>query len=210
MDELRPTYEELCSRLPEVIERFRELYADLDPERKSFPRLFRMKDGLLHGLHHWVRVGVYALAIAAALRKQDRVRTKWLKPAGALERAVLLAAFFHDCARSGEGPEDAHGRRGEEVWRHYAERKGLDHELREVVSQALLFHVGHPSVDPAANEVTICLCNADRLDRVRLGHRPLAELMYDDGVWPSLDLHSQRLLAEVRQEEVKERIVSRR
>ncbi len=74
---------------------------------------------------------------------------------------------------------------------------GVESELTEAISQALLFHVNHPSVDPAANEVTICLCNADRLDRVRLGDSPSPKKMYDDGCWRSLEPHSMCLFLEI-------------
>jgi hypothetical protein len=190
------------ARYGQVISRYRELTADLDPERREFPRLFAMRAGLVHGIHHWVRVGIYGLAIATALRGQGRVCAPLLAPEGALEEAVLTACFFHDCARLTEEGEPNHGRAGEKVWDHYARRKELSADLRAIISQALLFHVDHPSVDPVSNEVTICLCNADRLDRVRLGERPLPECMYDDGVWRDLEPLSDRLLQEVRQEKV--------
>ena len=196
------TFDGLMTRHDRVISRYREFKADLAPERREFPRLFAMENGLVHGVHHWVRVGIYGLAIARALRGQGRVRSPLLAPVGALEDAVLTACFFHDCARLGEGVEPDHGRAGEQVWDHYSKRQGISEGLRAIVSQALLFHVDHPSVDPAANEVTICLCNADRLDRVRLGEAPLPEHMYNDGIWRALEPLSGRLLQTVRQEKV--------
>src|SRR4030042_697914 len=86
---------------------------------------------------------------------------------------------------------------GEKAWSYYALREKVLENIRELVSQAVLFHVAHESVDPLANEVTICLCNGDRLDRVRLGEWPEPKLMYHDGVWKDLAVLSQKLLGEV-------------
>jgi hypothetical protein len=196
-------YEQLTSKYDKVIARFQGLLADTGPERERFPAMFTTIAGPFHGIHHWTRVGIYSLTIAEALRAQARVSPAALIPAGVLEDAVLWAAFFHDCARVTESVEGAHGRKGEMVWRNYAERKDLAPEIMAAVSQALLFHVDHPAVDPAANAVTICLCNADRLDRVRLGERPDPDRMYDDGAWRMLALYSERLLREVDLERVK-------
>lgn len=189
-------YEALAAGYAPVIARFRELLAEVGPERAAFKIMFTMIAGQVHGLDHWVRVGIYGQAIAQGLREQGRVKI------AALEDAVMYAAFFHDCARVSEGDEFVHGKNGERVWRHYAERKGLAAEMTAAVSQALLFHVDHPSVDPAANEVTICLCNADRLDRVRLGDYVDSRRMYDDRVWPELAPHSIQLYNEFRLERV--------
>jgi HD superfamily phosphodiesterase len=197
-------YEDLIGNYATVIVRYGELRRELGPELTEFPRLLKMENGLVHGMHHWVRVGIYGLAIAGALRAKGRVKSAIFLPDGALEDAVLLACFFHDCARVSEGSELVHGREGNRVWVHYAERKGFAEDLKQTISQALLFHVDHPAVDPAANEVTISLCNADRLDRVRLGEPPDPARMYDDGVWRDLAPFSDRLLAEVRQERVME------
>ena len=81
--------------------------------------------------------------------------------------------------------------------------------MKKAVTQALLFHEDHEPVDPRANHVTICLCNADRLDRVRLGQDPIPTLMYDDGVWKELTAHSNRLLKEVRLEDVRREVLGR-
>ena len=195
-------YEQLIAGYGPVAARFRALLADVGPERAEFKIMFTNIAGNLHGIDHWARVGVHGLVIARALREQGRVTAPALAAEGALEEAVLLAAFFHDCARVTEGDELVHGKNGERVWRHYAERRGLAPGLGAAVSQALLFHVDHPSVDPAANEVTIGLCNADRVDRVRLGDYADSRRMYDDRVWPELVPHSVRLYNEFRLERV--------
>jgi hypothetical protein len=199
---MNAAYEQLIAGYRPVSARFRALLADVGPERAEFKIMFTTIAGRCHGIDHWARVGIYALAIARGLRDQGWVKSVALVPAGALEDAVTDAAFFHDCARASEGDELVHGKNGQRIWRHYAERKGLARELTEAVSQALLFHVDHPSVDPAANEATICLCNADRLDRVRLGDYVDSRRMYDDRVWPELVPHSVRLYNEFRLQRV--------
>jgi hypothetical protein len=194
------SYDGLIAHYDAVIARFRELLPDVDRDRDRFPRLFAMLLSPVHGIHHWTRVGIYSLAIADALARQGGVK---LSDPALLRPAALSAAFFHDCARLTEGNELDHGRAGEEVWRCWAARRGLPAAHWEAVSQALLFHVDHAAVDPAANAVTICLCNADRLDRVRLGQKPVPEWMYDDGVWPDLAPFAERLLGEVTLERVR-------
>jgi hypothetical protein len=192
------SYEELLSHYDPVVARFRDLFAEVRPLQEKFPKLLKLTMGMSHGVDHWCRVGVYGLAIAHALKKQGRSATPCLEADYALTDAVLYAAFFHDCARRTEGTELTHGRAGEEVWRDYSKTQSVSAAMREAVSQALLFHVDHPSIDPDANEVTICLCNADRLDRVRLGEQPDPQRMYDDGVWQELCPHNRRLYNEIK------------
>jgi len=185
----------LLALSPHVIARFRDVLADVEAERRAFPLLFGLIGSRHHGIDHWVRVGVFSLAIAASLRRLGRVKEPALSAPGGIEDAVILAAFFHDCSRSTEATEPGHGARGELVWRTWASRKGADPDLRAAVSQAILFHEGHkPDVDPAAGPVAVCLANADRLDRVRLGDPVRTHLLYDDGVWPDLLPHAGQLL----------------
>jgi len=181
----------------EIVRRFRVLLDEVSPLQERFPRLFKMITGSCHGIDHWTRVGIYTLIISRGLREQERVSTPCLVAEGALENAGVYAAFFHDCARASDGFEFDHGRAGNQVWEYYAKERGLEKDFRQAVSQALLFHVDHPAVDPAANEVTMCLCNADRLDRVRLGEIVKPGLMYPDGVWKRLEPYTQGLLRQV-------------
>jgi hypothetical protein len=190
------TFAELIAPRSALLERFRDLYSELQPARKKFRRLFFNADSRIHGADHWVRVGLFGLAIARKLRENGRTGAALSSP-GTLEEAVTLAAFFHDCARAGDDRELDHGRAGDQVWRWYAGEKALPEWLLNTVSQALLMHVDHPAVDPAAGPVAVCLCNADRLDRVRLGDLPNPRQMYDDGIWRELTSLSERLLNEV-------------
>ncbi len=191
------TYAKLVGGYGRVLEVFGEVVADVGPECERFSFMMTLSSSPVHGVDHWVRVGLNALVIARRLRERERVSTPSLAPAGALEQAVLYAAFFHDSSRVDEGLDFTHGANGDRVWRHWAERKAVTPQIKAAVSQALRFHVDHPSVDPAANEATICLCNADRLDRVRLGQAPAPKRMYDDGCWRSIAPHSKSLLLEI-------------
>ncbi len=47
-------------------------------------------------------------------------------------------------------------------------------------------------------QITICLCNADRLDRVRLDDRIDPRMMYEDDVWEEIVLLFERLLDEIK------------
>ncbi len=193
----KTSYEELIGNYDRVIGAFREVLVDVGPERERFSLMLKLASSNVHGVDHWVRVGLNALVIAHKLRERGLVSTPCLTAEGALEQAVLDAAFFHDSSRMDEGFDFTHGANADRVWRHWAERTGVAPELSEAISQALRFHVNHPSVDPAANEATICLCNADRLDRVRLGESPASKRMYDDGCWRSIAPHSKSLLLEI-------------
>jgi len=192
-----PRYEDLIGDYDRVLDRFRRFLGGLEPEQEVFPRLYGELTGHLHGIDHWIRVGIHGLAIARFLRGRSRITTILPAQAGELEDAVISAAFFHDCARTSDRAEPEHGREGDRVWRHFAARKGLDRGLLDAVSQALLFHVDHEPVDPAANDVSVCLCNADRLDRVRLRESPDPERMYPDGVWREIAPLAEQLLQEV-------------
>lgn len=198
------SFSELMEYYQRVVASFKPLYNEVLNLQKEFPHLLKLTMGMKHGTDHWCRVGTYSLAIAEALKMQGRVNTFFLKQDRALEDAVLYAAFFHDCARRTEGVESGHGRAGEEVWRRYSGMKSLSANLREAVSQALLFHVDHPAIDPSANEVTICLCNADRLDRIRLGEDIDPSRMYEDGIWLELAPHNRRLFQKIKIPKVKE------
>jgi hypothetical protein len=192
---LEPTLEDLLSSLDLVTARFRSLLVELRGERGRFPDLFGKIDSRLHGIDHWIRVALHGLAIAAGFRARRAVGTPSLAPAGALEEAVVLAAFFHDCARRTEGSERDHGPQGERVLRRYREMKALPADLGATISQAVLFHVAHAPVDPAAGEVAIALCNADRIDRVRLGEEPDPARMYPEPLWRSLARLAPALLS---------------
>lgn len=193
----RISYEGLIACRDRGSSRFRSLLENLEEEKTVFPKLFRKLRGPLHGIDHWLRVAIQGLAIARALRGGGRVAAPCLLEPEGLEEALVLAAFFHDSARTTDGTEAGHGKEAEKVWRHFAGRKILPRDLQEHVSEAILFHEDHRSVDPAAREVTICLCNADRLDRVRLGEKIDPRRMYDDGIWRSLEPFSGRLLEEL-------------
>jgi hypothetical protein len=185
----------LLALYPRTVARFREVLRDIEAERREFPLLLGLIGSRLHGIDHWARVGTLSLAIAASLRDLGRVKDPALAAPCGLEDAVLLAAFFHDCSRSTEATEPGHGAAGERVWRSWAARKEMDTGIRAAVSQAILFHEGHrPAVDPAAGPVAVCLANADRLDRVRLGDAVRPHLLYDDGVWPDLLPLAEKLL----------------
>jgi hypothetical protein len=143
-----------------------------------------------HGLGHWARVGCLALRIADDL------------PAAAFPTAdrdlpVTLAAFFHDSGRTIDGYEPGHAEGGARVFEAVARRGSLPPEITVAVAQAIRLHEIPESVVPGAGGVTIALSNADRLDRVRLGDRPIPSRMYDDGVWPSLVAPSAWLLRQV-------------
>ncbi len=151
---------------------------------------------------------LHGLAVADSLRAADKLELEVLVAPGGLEQGIVLAAFFHDCARTHDGVELDHGRAGAEVWRAYAAEHDVSAEMTAAVDQALLFHVDHLDVDPEANALTVCLCNADRIDRVRLGQPAFPELMYDDGgAWRELVQHAERLSREANRERATKDII---
>lgn len=196
-------YQFLIKKYPRVITAYKKFLEETRHEKEKYGELFlKQIKSPVHGVAHWVRVGIYGLTIAEHLCKASKTAKHWESREGSFEEAVLYACFFHDTARDGEGIELEHGKRAEKAWRIFAENKRFSESTVSSVSQALLFHVAHPSVDPCACDVTICLCNADRLDRVRLGEKPIPQRMYDDGVWHTLTPHSERLLQEVNMSKV--------
>lgn len=195
-------YEKIAADYARVIDFYRESIADTGPERETSAGMFTTVAGYFHGIDHWARVGLYARFISRNYLAREAGVPGSISPSSLasedrLIEAVTLAAFFHDCARLTEGAELSHGRAAEKIWRQYSGRKKIEADIRAAVSQALLFHVDHPSVDPEAGTVTICLCNADRLDRVRLRQRPAPQHMYDDGLWRELEHLSKQLYDDV-------------
>ena len=160
--------------------------ADLGVPMAGVPAFDRI-GSRFHVLGHWVRVGCLALRIADALPRASF-------PVDDVERAVTLAAFFHDSGRTIDGYEPGHAGAGAAIFEVFAARWELPRDLVAAVAAAIRLHEAPESVVPGASGVAIALANADRLDRVRLGDRPIPERMYDDGIWHHLEPASQALL----------------
>ena len=178
------TYESMAGRYDMALNTFRALLEDTQAEREAFPtRFLQMINSPVHGIDHWVRVGLYALDIGHQLWADGRVDIEVFVSRNKFEQAIIQAAFFHDSMRITEGCEFDHGRWADNVWCHYASRKGFGRAYIEAVSEALVYHVDNPPVIPNAGVFTTCLCNGDRLDRVRLGESPDPKRMYDEKRW---------------------------
>jgi len=165
-----------------VLPAFRTLLAavrdDLRAGVAGVPAFHRI-GSRFHGLGHWVRVGSLALRIADGMPR-DRL------PVADADRALTLAAFFHDAGRTIDGYEPGHAAAGARLFEAYATRWALDAALAGPVARAIRLHEAPESVVPGADGLVIALSNADRLDRVRLGDTPIPERMYDEGRWRSL------------------------
>ncbi len=191
------TYRDLTARYDMVVEGFRELLDDTEIEREEFPaRYLQMINSPVHGIDHWVRVCLYALDIGHYLWADGQVELELFISRNKFEQAIIRTVFFHDCARLTEGIEFDHGRWADKIWCHYAERKGFEKSYAEAISEALIYHVDNPAVVPGAGVLTVCLCNGDRLDRVRLGEQPDPKRMYEEGRWSVLNKVSDRLFEE--------------
>ncbi|KAH3758064.1 hypothetical protein Pelo_10194 [Pelomyxa schiedti] len=156
---------------------------DEEDKATAVGECFLLEYSMLHGMSHWLRVATYGLFILRTVYPHHPSGCSTASVDGcdlelsALEECVMYSAFFHDY----ETDDPGHAERGANVWRIYAKRKHLDRRIISIVSQAILFHEQHlPHVDPAANVVTIALCNADRVDRVRFGGLPDVDKMYPD------------------------------
>ncbi len=163
-----------------------DVKADLGVRLAGVPAFDRI-GSRFHGLGHWARVGCLALRIAGGLPRATL-------PAGDVDRAVTLAAFFHDSGRTIDGYEPGHAEAGAALFEVFAARWGLSRDLVDTVSTAIRLHEAPQSVVPGAGGLAIALANADRLDRVRLGDSPIPARMYDDGQWRRLVPVSDALL----------------
>jgi hypothetical protein len=116
-----------------------------------------------HGIHHWHKVDHNGIILAG------------LTPGADLE-VVRLFAAFHDSQRVNENHDPKHGERGAKYFQQQVQSGGiyLNSEKVGKVVEAVLYHEkGMVSDDP-----TIGVCwDADRLDLVRVGIIPRAELM---------------------------------
>lgn len=175
--------EDVIPRYRRLLDATRDVVGRPVGGRVAFGRLW----STCHGLAHWTRVGCLALRIVRALPTDGR-------PVERDEEAVLVASFFHDAGRLTEWHEPGHGEAGARILEALAGDLGLDPSIVLIAAQAIRLHDSDDCPLPPADRVGIALANADRLDRVRLGESPRSDLMYDDGVWPSLVKPSEWLL----------------
>jgi hypothetical protein len=147
---------------------FFRVHEKSDPLRKIF--MFNWASAPLalnprtdHGIYHWHKVDYNGITLAG------------LTPGADLE-VVRLFAAFHDSRRVSEHYDPEHGERAAEYVREEIHRGviSLNPEKLEKLTYACLYHEkGLVSDDP-----TIGTCwDADRLDLVRVGIIPRAELL---------------------------------
>jgi hypothetical protein len=139
-----------------------------DPLRKVFlvnwsQAPLRVHGRTFHGLHHWHKVDRNGITLAS------------MTPGADLELVRLFAAF-HDSKRVNENHDPEHGARGAQHFQEYVQSGAisLENDRIEKLAYACLYHeAGMVSDDP-----TIGTCwDADRLDLVRVGIIPRAELL---------------------------------
>lgn len=136
------------AELPEIADRLRDRVA--------------LRRSRLHGPRHWLTVAW----IGAALAAEDRVVDPLV---------VALFALFHDCARTHDGHDPEHGRRGAAVALELlAEAPWITMEQLGLLEVACADHTaGRTSADP-----TVGACwDADRLDLWRVGVTPSEEFL---------------------------------
>ena len=113
----------------------------------------------IHGPEHWRRVAENGLQLV-------------VETPGADAEIVQTFAALHDSQRQNDGGDPQHGARAAELARTLALE--LDDAQLELLYFALSEHPhGLTSDDPSVG----CCWDADRLDLVRLGRQPRAELM---------------------------------
>jgi uncharacterized protein len=128
---------------------------------QQITKSYRLPLGGVHGLPHWARVLVNARRLA--------IET------GADATVIELFAVFHDARRQNEGYDPEHGSRAASL--AHALLSGNDRLSREklqMLDEACRFHTdGLRDAD-----VTVQTCwDADRLDLLRVGTYPEAELL---------------------------------
>ena len=117
---------------------------------------YRLPWNGIHGIAHWARVRENGLAIAARLD-------------GVNAQVVELFAVFHDAARSNEGTDDGHGRRGAELARVLRALFDLSDEEFVLLYTACCEHTNGRT----DGDITVQTCwDADRLDLGRVGRIP--------------------------------------
>jgi hypothetical protein len=154
------------------------------------PRPFLFWDSPYHGVGHFARVGCLALALYE--RRRERSVLAGRTPDGPTPsetvEALVLSAFFHDSGRINENRDRGHGPAGEQIFRAFASRvvPAPKPSVCAVVSAAILYHCGGGVGSP--DGVATAVANADRLDRIRFGDRPVPRLMCDDeGAWKDFE-----------------------
>ncbi|WP_412028282.1 hypothetical protein [Deinococcus yunweiensis] len=133
---------------------------DLHRIRTELADAFALGTHSLHGPAHWARVEMHAVRLAEVSGGDAEVG-RWF-------------SVFHDAARQDEGHDTGHGARGAALVRHYRPLLPLSDAQVELLAQACHGHeLGHVTDDP-----TIGACwDADRLELVRVGMTPRADLM---------------------------------
>jgi HD superfamily phosphodiesterase len=141
-------------------------------------------DGV-HGMDHWLRVYANGMRLSRITGANGRVM-KWF-------------ALLHDSCRESNGIDPDHGQRAAACASKNRSELGLQEGEIELLIAAISCHT--TGCSPESN-ITIKTClDADRLDLVRLGMSPRADLLYTDAAKREVQERSvsgsdwQRLLA---------------
>lgn len=124
-----------------------------------------------HGITHSLRVAVFATAMANFQTYQEAIDLD----------IIILSALFHDIGRNNEKKDDLHHIKSISLFqKHYQDYCSNSKIVKEIIS-------AHNDYELNFGEISIegaCICNADRLDRYRLGKEPpLKKFLIDTVPW---------------------------
>jgi uncharacterized protein len=132
--------------------------------QRHLVRQFKLDLAGIHGVDHWLYVYNNGIRLA--------------KTTGAKEKVIKWFALLHDACRHTNGGDIDHGSRAATLAWEYK----LEIDLDESEFDLLLYALSNHTIGCSAMaDVTIQTClDADRLDLVRIGISPSAELLYTD------------------------------
>eukprot|EP00768_Dysnectes_brevis_P007466 gnl/Dysnectes_brevis/6316_a9714_425.p1 GENE.gnl/Dysnectes_brevis/6316_a9714_425~~gnl/Dysnectes_brevis/6316_a9714_425.p1 ORF type:complete len:250 (+),score=6.63 gnl/Dysnectes_brevis/6316_a9714_425:110-859(+) len=172
--------QELVLPFTSIIETFRSLKQTLSldtPARQAFLKPGIMSGSELHGIGHWFRVAVLAVFILRHSQETTDTTTPFKEPfhtLTGLEVGALFAGALHDACRISDSPADVHGPRMTRFLQGLSPGQAhplLVGETAEMVKMAVKVHTKNLPGSGEVGLITRCLCNADRLDRVRFSLR---------------------------------------
>jgi uncharacterized protein len=131
---------------------------------RAIRRQYRLCWTGIHGIGHWARVLDTGLRLASVT--------------GADPEVVTLFALFHDACRRNDSHDPRHGARDAEL---AASLVGSHFDGRPCQLELLLEACAHHTEGNTDAEVTVATCwDADRLDLLRVGIRPLPRKLCTD------------------------------
>jgi uncharacterized protein len=161
---LEAIVEDLPQNVAQWIDYVEEAVGSISPFQRYIIRQFKLDLAGIHGVRHWIRVYENGSRLAEKTHASINV--------------IRHFALMHDSCRLTNGQDMDHGPRAATLAMEHRKEIDLSDDEFDLLVKAI---AGHTVGGYGAADITIQTCiDADRLDLVRIGVTPLAELLCTD------------------------------